>query len=85
MFEFTKLDEELLDRIGKSSEGRTFLHLLRRIKNNVEKVSNIKDNKNYGAEVEGRKLASKLISDLIERMDKQKTPHPEVDSLDDFD
>ena len=58
MFDFTTTEETFLKNLGESSQGRDLKRLFHRMRSEIDRTSNIPKSSDYGAEVEGRKLAS---------------------------
>lgn len=85
MFEFNQKEKDLLEKIGLSGTGRDLIQLLKKIKHHTDKTSNIPDGSDYGAEVKGRAIATKIIDKLLEVMDKNpKKNFQNPEDLDDW-
>ncbi len=86
MYSFSPQELSLLRRLGASSHGREFSLLLQKVSDTIDKSSNIDANSDYGAQVEGRKIAVKLFQEIIsaiKEQDKSGT-HKEI-GIDEFD
>lgn len=85
MFEFSTQEKQLLEKIGLSGSGREFIHLLKKMRADIDKTSNIKDGADYGAEVKGRAITTKIINKLISSMEKTPgTNFKETEDLNDY-
>lgn len=86
MFELSKTELELLEKIGHSGNGRELIHLLKKIRADIDKTTNIPDNSDYGAEVKGRALTTKILNKLLSGMEKNKIKSPtDTEDLDNWD
>lgn len=80
MYTFNKTEEEFLKRFGGTSNGKEVLALLERIKVKADSASAIPKGADYGAQVEGRRLVTSLLTDITDLMNKKEkyTEKPEV-------
>jgi len=70
MFEFSTQEKQLLEKIGISGSGREFIHLLKKMRADIDKTSNINESSDYASEVKGRALTTKILNKLISSMEK---------------
>lgn len=83
MFDFSQKEKELLEKIGATGNGREFISLLKKMKNDIDKTSNIKEGADYAAEVKGRAITTKIINKLLDGM--IKTPGKNFSDSEDLD
>lgn len=83
MFDFTQKEKELLEKLGQTGQGRELAQLLKRIKNETDKASNIPDGADYAVEAKGRALFAKMLKKILDGM--IKTPGKNFNDPDDLD
>jgi len=83
MFEFSTQEKQLLEKIGLSGSGREFIHLLKKMRADIDRTSNIPEDSDYGAEVKGRAITTRIINKLISSM--EKTPRSDFKDTEDLD
>ena len=83
MYNLTKEDNQLLRSLGSSTIGREFIELLERMSIGIGDVTGI--NGDYGAQVEGRKVAKGFVNMLIEKMKTRIEDKAEVLGNDNFE
>ena len=72
MYELDNNERDFLRRFGQTGNGKEFLALLEKIKNSIDKSSTIPKDSDYGAQVEGRRLTTELITKVTQAMNNKK-------------
>lgn len=81
MIEFNEIESKLLRRLGNTTDGLSLIALLNKIIGIVSDVDTI-TGKDYGAEVEGRKVAKKLIEKIVSGMKSRNPTGFQQDNVD---
>jgi hypothetical protein len=85
MYEFSKKEIDFLRSLGVTKDGHELVYLLKKMQYAIMDASNIESDSDYGAQVEGRKLAKKVISDLIVNMIPKKDVGNSQEDIDDYE
>lgn len=80
LYEFSSEQIDFLKRINKTVHGRELKELLNCLKTDLDRSSTIAKDSDYGAQVEGRKLAVELIDNILSGMAKKSMNKADVDN-----
>jgi hypothetical protein len=69
---FLDNEKKFLQALGRSSEGRELVQILERVKKEFSSIDSIDGTKDYGAQVEGRKLFGTFVDALTKQIMTQK-------------
>ncbi len=72
MIQFTPQETRFLQSLGRSETGRDLTELFRSIKQQLSSVNSIDSTKDYGAQVEGRKLFAEFIDEIVNIIEVRK-------------
>lgn len=81
---FTPKEQRFLQDLGRGENGRDLINLLTRANQEYSSINGIDGGKDYGAQVEGRKLFVEFANELIEQM-KTKTHVPRPTNIEDYE
>lgn len=70
--QFTSQERVFLQRLGRSEEGRDLSIILERAKAHYSSIAGIDGSKDYGAQVEGRRLFVEFVDDLVKEIMTRK-------------
>jgi len=70
--DFTPQESRFLQNLGRTEQGRDLVKILNRAKDYYSSISSIDGSKDYGAQVEGRKLFGEFVKNLTQTIETQK-------------
>lgn len=72
MLDITPQETKLLQRVYRSEDGKALVEFLNKQKNKLSSVDSIESGKDYGAQVEGRKLFKDIVEQITNIMETNK-------------